>query len=84
MIVELRLENWKSYENASLYVDALSVLVGTNASGKSNAPPARAISSASRAPGPLQGAWRLIINSDLAISRPSEADQSISRLNRIM
>lgn len=37
MIVELRLENWKSYENASLYVDALSVLVGTNASGKSNA-----------------------------------------------
>ena len=37
MIVELRLENWKSYENASLYIDALSVLVGTNASGKSNA-----------------------------------------------
>ncbi len=37
MITELRLENWKSYENASLHIDALSVLVGTNASGKSNA-----------------------------------------------
>jgi predicted ATPase len=37
MIVELRLENWKSYESASLHIDALSVLVGTNASGKSNA-----------------------------------------------
>lgn len=37
MITELRLENWKSYEKASLHIDALSVLVGTNASGKSNA-----------------------------------------------
>ena len=37
MITELKLENWKSYRQASLYVDALSVLVGTNASGKSNA-----------------------------------------------
>ena len=37
MITELRLENWKSYKNASLYIDALSVLIGTNASGKSNA-----------------------------------------------
>jgi predicted ATPase len=37
MITELRLENWKSYSKASLHIDALSVLVGTNASGKSNA-----------------------------------------------
>ncbi len=37
MITELRLENWKSYEKASLHIDPLSVLVGTNASGKSNA-----------------------------------------------
>ena len=37
LITELRLENWKSYKNASLYIDALSVLIGTNASGKSNA-----------------------------------------------
>src|SRR6266851_161948 len=37
MIVELQLENWKSYEKASLHIDTLSVLIGTNASGKSNA-----------------------------------------------
>jgi len=37
MIVEIQLENWKSYERASLNIDALSVLIGTNASGKSNA-----------------------------------------------
>jgi predicted ATPase len=37
MITELRLENWKSYQKSSLHIDALSVLVGTNASGKSNA-----------------------------------------------
>lgn len=37
MITELQMENWKSYEHAILYVDRLSVLVGTNASGKSNA-----------------------------------------------
>lgn len=37
MITELQLENWKSYEKASLHIDPLSVLVGTNASGKSNA-----------------------------------------------
>jgi predicted ATPase len=37
MIVELKLDNWKSYEQASLHVDTLSVLIGTNASGKSNA-----------------------------------------------
>lgn len=37
MITELRLENWKSYAQSTLHIDALSVLVGTNASGKSNA-----------------------------------------------
>lgn len=37
MLTELKLENWKSYESASLHIDPLSVLVGTNASGKSNA-----------------------------------------------
>lgn len=37
MIVQLDMENWKSYEKSSLYIDRLSVLVGTNASGKSNA-----------------------------------------------
>ncbi len=37
MITELKLENWKSYDSASIHIDPLSVLVGTNASGKSNA-----------------------------------------------
>ena len=37
MITELQLENWKSYEKAVLHIDSLSVLIGTNASGKSNA-----------------------------------------------
>jgi len=37
MIVQLQLENWKSFESASLNIDKLSVLIGTNASGKSNA-----------------------------------------------
>lgn len=37
MITALHLENWKSYEKAALFIDPLSVLIGTNASGKSNA-----------------------------------------------
>ena len=37
MITVLHLENWKSYEKASLQIDPLTVLIGTNASGKSNA-----------------------------------------------
>ena len=37
MITELQLENWKSYEKASLQIDPLTILIGTNASGKSNA-----------------------------------------------
>ena len=37
MITELHLENWKSYEKSSLQIDPITVLIGTNASGKSNA-----------------------------------------------
>lgn len=36
MIKELRLHNWKSFENATAYVDPLCFIIGTNASGKSN------------------------------------------------
>jgi predicted ATPase len=36
MIKELRLINWKSFEQATLYLDPLTVLIGSNASGKSN------------------------------------------------
>jgi predicted ATPase len=37
MLTELLLENWKSYEQARVNIDALTVLIGANASGKSNA-----------------------------------------------
>lgn len=37
MITSLQLENWKSYELAKLDIDSLTVMIGTNASGKSNA-----------------------------------------------
>ena len=37
MITELKLENWKSFQEATIHIDPLSVLIGTNASGKSNA-----------------------------------------------
>jgi len=37
VITTLQLENWKSYERSSLHVDPLTILIGTNASGKSNA-----------------------------------------------
>ncbi len=36
MIRELTVENWKSFENATFYVDQLTILIGANASGKSN------------------------------------------------
>jgi predicted ATPase len=36
MIKQLRLKNWKSFEDSTLYVDPLTILIGTNASGKSN------------------------------------------------
>jgi len=37
MITSLQLGNWKSFEEASLHIDTLTVMIGTNASGKSNA-----------------------------------------------
>ncbi len=36
MIERLRLENWKSFADATLHIDPLTVLIGMNASGKSN------------------------------------------------
>jgi predicted ATPase len=36
MIKEIRLKNWKSFKDAIVYIDPLNVLIGTNASGKSN------------------------------------------------
>jgi len=37
VITSLQLENWKSYEKSCLHIDPLTILIGTNASGKSNA-----------------------------------------------
>jgi len=37
MIKEIKFHHWKSFEEATLYFDPLVVLIGTNASGKSNA-----------------------------------------------
>lgn len=37
MIKQILFENWKSYRNAVLPIDPLTILIGTNASGKSNA-----------------------------------------------
>lgn len=36
MITEIRLQNWKSFSDAKLYIDPLTIIIGTNASGKSN------------------------------------------------
>jgi len=36
MIKEIYLKNWKSFEDGKLYIDPLTILIGTNASGKSN------------------------------------------------
>jgi len=36
MIKELHLKNWKSFDSCTLFIDPLSILIGTNASGKSN------------------------------------------------
>ncbi|MFA7239563.1 MAG: AAA family ATPase [Sulfuricellaceae bacterium] len=36
MLKELRLQNWKSFEQGTLYIDPLTIIIGTNASGKSN------------------------------------------------
>lgn len=37
MLKEVRVENWKSFAQATLYIDSLTILIGSNASGKSNA-----------------------------------------------
>jgi predicted ATPase len=37
MIKEIHLRNWKSFRDAKLYFDPVAVLIGMNASGKSNA-----------------------------------------------
>ena len=37
MIKSIHLQNWKSFRDATLYFDPLTILIGTNSSGKSNA-----------------------------------------------
>jgi predicted ATPase len=37
MIKEIRLKNWKSFKDATLYIDPLTMIIGANAGGKSNA-----------------------------------------------
>ncbi len=36
MLKEAHFKNWKSFKNATLYIDQITILIGTNASGKSN------------------------------------------------
>lgn len=36
MIKELKLKNWKSFSESTLFIDPLTILIGANASGKSN------------------------------------------------
>ncbi len=36
MIKQVSLRNWKSYSESTLYIDPVTILIGTNASGKSN------------------------------------------------
>ncbi len=36
MIKSITLKNWKSYEESTLYIDPLTIVIGTNSSGKSN------------------------------------------------
>ncbi|MDE7526296.1 AAA family ATPase [Aeromonas salmonicida] len=36
MIKQVSLHNWKSYSESTLYIDPVTILIGTNASGKSN------------------------------------------------
>ncbi|CAM4020566.1 ATP-binding protein [Cohnella lubricantis] len=37
MLKEIRYVDWKSFKRSTLYIDPLTILIGTNASGKSNA-----------------------------------------------
>ena len=34
--ISQKVENWKSFEKATFYIDPLTILIGANASGKSN------------------------------------------------
>lgn len=36
MLTSLRLKNWKSFADSILYIDPLTIIIGMNASGKSN------------------------------------------------
>lgn len=36
MIKELKLKNWKSFREGTLYIDPLTIIIGANAGGKSN------------------------------------------------
>lgn len=36
MITQLQVRNWKSFGEGTLYIDPLTILIGTNSSGKSN------------------------------------------------
>jgi predicted ATPase len=36
MIKEIKLKNWKSFDQANFYIDPLTMIIGANASGKSN------------------------------------------------
>jgi len=36
MLKEIHFKNWKSFKNTTLYIDQITVLIGTNASGKTN------------------------------------------------
>ncbi|CAD5982038.1 Chromosome partition protein Smc [Planktothrix tepida] len=36
MLKQINLKNWKSFKDATLYIDPLTILIGTNSSGKSN------------------------------------------------
>jgi predicted ATPase len=37
VIKSVKLKNWKSYEESTLYIDSLMIVIGMNSSGKSNA-----------------------------------------------
>ena len=36
MLKQINLKNWKSFKEATLYIDPITILIGTNSSGKSN------------------------------------------------
>jgi len=36
MLKQINLKNWKSFKDATLYIDPITILIGTNSSGKSN------------------------------------------------